>query len=241
MCSSANMICWNKVSRKSNRTSVGFVSTVRLTLASINYLSQGLTPEVVPDAQVQDLTNSTSQLTVDSKPVDGKGQEKKVENKESADGKPVDEPLPLKRTRQQGSEKAKESDTAGLGLAMLTRSQAKLLGQVSDSGKGKAKQKEAKIVVAPGKSTRLVKKSTGRSRRQPKSKKRVDLEEEEEDEGEDEDYKKAPEKVNIIIDLTGDVSDSRRCMSFVKTEYFDRIMGNPIYSAVRRPWFASCC
>jgi hypothetical protein len=244
MCSSGNTICWKKVSRKVSRTSVGFVSTVRLSYASIHYLSPGLTPDVIPDAQVQDLANSTSQLTVESKtdvPADGKGpQENKAENEKSVDAKLVssdDEPLRLKITRKKESGKPERAETAGRG-AMLTRSQAKLLGQGSDSAKGKEKSKEEKIVVAPGKSYRKKRSSTRPSTRsRPKSRKGDDREDEDEDE---DDYKKAPEKVNIIIDLTGDVSHYRRCMSFVNSNSIDRIMGNPIYSAVQCPWCVSC-
>jgi hypothetical protein len=92
-----------------------------------------------------------------------------------------------------------------------------MLDMVGDSSKGKEKQKsekvqkEEKVVVAPGRSYRRKKRSTRWSTRSyPKSKKRDDLEDEDDEDDED-DYKKAPEKVNVIIDLTGDVSDSRTC------------------------------
>jgi hypothetical protein len=172
---------------------------------------------MLQDKDVEDLTKSASQLTV--APKQNVPADPKAKNDKPALGNPLssdDEPLQLKITKKKRGGTSKELPSGGQS-SMLTRSQAKMLDMVGDSSKGKEKQKsekvqkEEKVVVAPGRSYRRKKRSTRWSTRSyPKSKKRDDLEDEDDDDDED-DYKKAPEKVNVIIDLTGDVSDSRTC------------------------------
>jgi hypothetical protein len=181
---------------------------------------------MLQDNEVEDLTNSASQLTVAPKqnvPADPQAEQgphvESAENDKPSSGNPLssdDEPLHLKITKRKRGGPSKELASGGK-TSMLTRSQAKMLDDVGDSAKGKEKQKAEKvqeqetIVHAPGRSYQRRNRSTRRSTRNyPKSKKRDDLEDEDEDDGED-DHKKAPKKVNVIIDLTGDVSDSRTC------------------------------